>query len=68
LIEPMILNEGNGQLRQYGRGEYWFDSATAYGWWVMAHCRDGKPENDDVVYSRPGPPVKRLPSLTGPTL
>jgi hypothetical protein len=54
LTRPMILNNGHS-LTQYGVGDYWFDSGTAYSDWVMAHCRNGKPENGDVGYEHPGP-------------
>jgi hypothetical protein len=57
LIRPMLLNEGDGFLRRYGVGQYFLGS-EAWSAYVMAHCANGRPENDDVQITDPGPPTK----------
>jgi|HubBroStandDraft_2_1064218.scaffolds.fasta_scaffold1170271_2 hypothetical protein len=58
LVKPMRPNTGYdlGPL-QHGEGRYWFQGLAAYHWYVLLHCRDGRPENDDVRITDPGPPV-----------
>lgn len=53
----MRLNIAGGFIREYGVGQYWFEGGDAYNQYVMAHCRNGRPENDDVRMSEAGPPV-----------
>ena len=52
----MRLNVAGGFIREYGVGQYWFEN-EAYSAYIMGHCRNGRPENDDVRLSEPGPPV-----------
>jgi hypothetical protein len=57
LVKPMRYHHWAGGITQYGVGQYWFEGRDAYNWYVMLHSRDGRPENDDVRITDPGPPI-----------